>query len=115
SSIQLFGSRGSGKRCGSSGGPDKILWCSDYYWIEDWGEGQGKICDPRTRSHYREGKNRAANHLCTARPCGDCRRQPLPGIAQAMVNYAVLLSQPRLGRCIRGNRVVSVGQAQFWP
>ena len=42
---------------------------------------------------------------------GDSR---LPGIAQAMVNDDVLLSQPRLGRRVRGDRVVSVGRAQFW-
>ena len=43
---------------------------------------------------------------------GDIR---LPGIAQAIFDHDVLLSQPRLGRRVRGDRVVSVGRAQFWP
>ena len=38
-SLQLFGSRRSGKRCCTSGGPDKILRCSNYHRIEDWREG----------------------------------------------------------------------------
>ena len=113
-SFQLFGSRRSGKRCCTSRGPNKSLRCSDHHRIEDWGEGQGKICDPRSRSYCGEGKNRTANHLRTSRPRGDCRRRPLPGIAQAIVDYAVLLSQSRLGRCFRGDRIVSVGRAQFW-
>ena len=46
--LQLFGSRRSGKRRFTLGGPDKILRCSDYPRIEDWGKGQGKICSSRT-------------------------------------------------------------------
>ena len=42
-------------------------------------------------------------------------RHPLPGIAQAIFDDDVLLSQPRLGRRVGGDRVVSVGRAQFWP
>ena len=96
-------------------GQTKVYGVPDYHRIENCGEGQGTICDPRTRSCCSEGKNRAANHLCTARPRGDCRRHPLPGIAQAIFDHDVLLSQPRLGRRVRGDRVVSVGRAQFWP
>ena len=38
----------------------------------------------------------------------------IPGIPQAMVDHALLLSKPRLGGRFRGDRVVSVGRAKFW-
>ena len=72
-----------------------------------------ELCGPRTRSHYGEGKNRSPNHLRAARPRGHRQQRRLPGIAQAVVDDALLLSQPRLGRRFRGNRVVSIGRAQF--
>ena len=42
----------------------------------------------------------------------DIRFQELRKLWSTMI---VLLSQPRLGRRLRGDRVVSVGRAQFWP
>src|SRR5262249_23240774 len=92
-----------------------ILWRSDSDRSENRGEGQGKICPAQDRSCYGEGKNRTGNGLHPAGPGRGCQRHPLPGIAQAVVNDDLLLSESRLGRCLRGNRVVSVGRAQFRP
>ena len=93
-------------------GQTKFYGVPNYHRVENCREGQ-RICGPRTRSHYGERKNRSPNHLRAARSRGHRQQRRLPGIAQAVVDDALLLSQPRLGRRFRGNRVVSIGRAQF--
>ena len=62
-----------------------------------------------------KGKTEAQTIYALLGRQGHRQQRRLPGIAQTMVDDAVLLPQPRLGRRFRGHRVVSIGRAQFWP
>src|SRR5262245_4243484 len=55
-------------------------------------------------------KGKTGNYLHAAGPGRGCKRHALSGIAQAMVDHDLLLSNPRLGRRVGGERVVSVGR-----